>query len=130
MRVLLALAAATALLLCGTAWRTLSEQRRSAGCEMTYMYANYVEIPVVNQSRSHRRYKLYLYREDGGPSKQSELPLPNHTSQPAACHGCAAAAAATLHADACDTRWHAAAPSATACSSMHDAQSHAQASAA
>ncbi|GBF89291.1 hypothetical protein Rsub_02168 [Raphidocelis subcapitata] len=46
MRVLLALAAATAVLLCGTAWHVASAQRRSAGCEMTYMYAQYVPIPV------------------------------------------------------------------------------------
>lgn len=70
MRVLLALAAATALLLCGTAWRVARGQVRSAGCEMTYMYASYREVDVPRSAESDKRYKLYLYREDGGQSKQ------------------------------------------------------------
>lgn len=76
MRVLLALAAVTLLLLCGTAWHVAVEQSRSAGCEMTYMYANYKEVHVQRVAESDKRYKLYLYREDGGPSKQGGDPVP------------------------------------------------------
>jgi hypothetical protein len=70
MRVLLALAAATALLLLGTGWRLAADSWRGGGCEMTYMYTEYEQVAINGSSRSDRRYKLYLYREAGGPSKQ------------------------------------------------------------
>ena len=67
---LLALAAATALLLCGTAWHVARASACSAGCEMTYMYASYTPVPVAGDTPSDARYRLVLYREDNGPGKQ------------------------------------------------------------
>jgi hypothetical protein len=70
MKLLLALAAATAALLCGTAVHVARARAGSAGCEMTYMYASYHPVAVAGETPSDRRYRLFLYREDNGASKQ------------------------------------------------------------
>jgi hypothetical protein len=73
MRALLALAAATAVLLAGTALRVLRDRRGSAGCEMTYMYTRFVEIQEVERAApADARYRLFLYREAAGEGAQGE----------------------------------------------------------
>lgn len=61
---------ASALLLCGALTRLLS-RAQSCGCEQTYMYTSYTEVPVLDPAWSRHRYRLRLYRELAHP-KQGE----------------------------------------------------------
>ena len=86
---LTAAAAAALLLAAAAAWRAAQSVRGAPGCEMTWMYARYEPVEIVSSvSRSDLRsrqsgprsapprYRLLLYREDGGPVRQPALAPP------------------------------------------------------
>ena len=57
---------ASGLLLAG-ALTSLLRKAQSCGCEQTYMYTSYVQVPVLDPRWSQHRYKLRLYRETANP---------------------------------------------------------------
>lgn len=61
-----ALVLAAALLLFG-ALTSLLDKAQSCGCEQTYMYTSYTEVPVLDPYWSKHRYRLMLYREMANP---------------------------------------------------------------
>jgi len=48
---------------------SLLHKAQSCGCEQTYMYSSYTEVPVLDPAWSQHRYKLRLYRETAHPQQ-------------------------------------------------------------
>lgn len=61
-----------AVLLAG-ALTSLLRHAQSCGCEQTYMYTSYTEVPVLDPAWSGHRYKLRLYRESYNPRQGARV---------------------------------------------------------
>lgn len=59
--VVAALAGAVVLAAVGS----LLRNAQACGCEQSYMYTSYTEIPMLDAAWARHRYKLRLYRETG-----------------------------------------------------------------
>jgi hypothetical protein len=71
-----ALVLAAAVLLFA-ALTSLLDKAHSCGCEQTYMFTSYTEVPVLDPVWCSHRYRLMLYREMAHPrqGEQEWLPL-------------------------------------------------------
>jgi hypothetical protein len=70
-----ALVVAAALLLFA-ALTSLLDKAQSCGCEQTYMYTSYTEVPVLDPIWSNHRYRLMLYREMANPRQGEQQWFP------------------------------------------------------